>query len=130
LTQLDPATALDALGVRCNRCGRCCRSHGGDLPASAGDLERWRNAGDAGAALLEWVMPASASVPRAGELWRDPGTGARWDAAWCPWGREHSDGRHTCTIYPLRPDACRTFPELAGQVDTICAVAGLELIGR
>jgi len=130
LSELPRRTALDAIGAQCNRCGRCCQLHGGDLPASARDIERWQNAGAKGAEILTWVSPAGDASGRPGELWLDPTIGKRWEKPGCPWGREEPDGAHRCVIYDLRPDACRTFPDLPGQVEVICKPGGLESIGR
>lgn len=83
----------------CNQCGRCCtRYGGGDLSASAEDIEHWAE-----------FRPDVHRYVDAGRIWVDPTSGQVLDH--CPWlTQPGDDGKFICSIYDQRPEDCRLYP--------------------
>lgn len=83
----------------CNQCGKCCiRYGGGDLSASADEIDQW-----------ERYHPDIFAYVKDGEIWVDPATGEPLSR--CPW-LEKLPGqlKYTCGIYEERPDDCKYYP--------------------
>jgi Fe-S-cluster containining protein len=83
----------------CNQCGKCCtRYGGGDLSASAGEIDWWEN-----------HRPDIFSYVGDGIIWTSPVTGKQMLR--CPWLRKlPKQNKYICRIYYDRPDECRHYP--------------------
>jgi Fe-S-cluster containining protein len=83
----------------CNQCGKCCtRYGGGDLSASASEIDWW-----------ETNRPEIASHVHDGRIWISPVTGKQMPR--CPWLRKlPGQKKFICRIYYDRPDECRHYP--------------------
>lgn len=83
----------------CNQCGKCCtRYGGGDLSASAGEIDWWEN-----------HRPDIFSYVGDGMIWTSPVTGKQMPR--CPWLRKlPKQDKYICRIYYDRPDECRHYP--------------------
>ena len=83
----------------CNQCGKCCtRYGGGDLSASAGEIDWWEN-----------HRPDIFSYVGDGTIWTSPVTGKQMLR--CPWLRKlPKQNKYICRIYYDRPDECRHYP--------------------
>lgn len=83
----------------CNQCGRCCsRYGGGDLSASAADIERWAE-----------HRPDIHRYVDNGQIWVDPETGKVLER--CPWlTKIPNQEKYACSIYEQRPEDCRYYP--------------------
>lgn len=83
----------------CNQCGKCCtRYGGGDLSASAGEIDWWEN-----------HRPDIFSYVGDGKIWTSPVTGKQMPR--CPWLRKlPKQNKYICRIYYDRPDECRHYP--------------------
>ena len=83
----------------CNQCGKCCtRYGGGDLSASAGEIDWWE---DNRPDIFRYVSD--------GEIWTSPITGKQMLR--CPWLRKlPRQNKYVCRIYYDRPDECKHYP--------------------
>jgi Fe-S-cluster containining protein len=83
----------------CNQCGKCCtRYGGGDLSASAAEIDWW-----------EANRPEIANHVSDGKIWISPITGKQMLR--CPWLRKLPGQRKfICRIYYDRPEECRHYP--------------------
>jgi Fe-S-cluster containining protein len=96
----DAARSMPERACLC--CGRCCDLFGGHLNASKADLERWRTLG------REDLLRRVSSI---GWIWMSPETG-RLEPA-CPFLERVGPDQARCTIHPIKPDICRSYPTLA-----------------
>jgi uncharacterized protein len=87
----------------CNQCGKCCVNYsGGGLGcATDDDLERWADEPD----IWKYLGYVGSGIY---DLWIDPEEGEEMDA--CPFLEKLNDNKYSCSIYELRPDACRGYP--------------------
>lgn len=83
----------------CNQCGRCCsRYGGGDLSASAEDIERWAE-----------FRPDIYRYVHNGQIWVEPTSGKVLDR--CPFLTQvENEEKYVCSIYEQRPEDCRLYP--------------------
>ena len=101
----------DKGGFVCRRCGRCCRGATqlvqGD--ATIQDVACW--IGEGRYDILQWVGPIIVpdSEDAMFDVWVNPKT--HDFVKRCPWLRRQGGSNvHECTIYDVRPAACREWP--------------------
>ena len=89
----------------CNQCGKCCtRYGGGDLSASAAEIDWWENHRPD---IFEYVSE--------GKIWISPITGKQMSR--CPWLRKlPRQNKYACRIYQDRPEDCRHYPVRIGEM--------------
>ncbi|MCE5265547.1 MAG: YkgJ family cysteine cluster protein [Deltaproteobacteria bacterium] len=97
--------------IKCQRCGRCCRSAHGlfETEATIPDIACWIEAKRFD--ILPWVSPIM--VPDSEtvifDIWISPRTHDYVNR--CPWARkQRGSDLYGCTIYDVRPAACREWP--------------------
>ena len=88
----------------CNQCGKCCINYAdGGLSASQADIDWW-----------EIGRPDIYRFVNDNKIWMDPDSGEQ--LAYCPWLKQLADGKYGCEIYHDRPEDCRLYPVMVGQM--------------
>ncbi|MCE5264557.1 MAG: YkgJ family cysteine cluster protein [Deltaproteobacteria bacterium] len=110
------------VSITCQKCGRCCKEdwHLREGFASIQDIAGW--IATRRYDILDWVDPVVDPLTHElmFDIWISPKT--HDDVDRCPWLRKkRGSDLYGCTIYDVRPVACREWPaNLRDGVDTGC----------
>lgn len=91
--------------TECTNCGKCCTQLGGNIQATADDLNRWEK--EKRYDILKYAYVFDFGL-RFADLWISPVTGAELHR--CPFIRKvKGSNKVKCEIYETRPQVCRDY---------------------
>lgn len=100
----------------CDRCGACCEKL--ILEVDHLDVLREPLISERGR-----ILNGNGSIPLVDAAW------SMWgESHVCVFGRRDDDGKHSCTIYPTRPNTCVGFAAGGAQCQMARELAGLPAL--
>lgn len=105
----------------CERCGNCCRGEG---VVQIDDEQAQRIADFLGLSKRSFLRKYAKPVLDGFHWLKELNNEERW----CVFLEQDAEGRFACTINPVKPDQCGTYPEEWRNHDSVETCAGLKTL--